>query len=283
MVSCFWLLASGFWLPPLSFVLLSASGCLCYLHPLESMKPEFVEPCRTVPKCSRDHVHIIFVHGMDPFDCANLAGVRDYVQQLGFHKTYYGQLYHSHHFESELRRIHEEDPDARFVLIGFSFGANMARDLAQSAKKNGITIDLLVYLGGNTLKNVPRDRPENVGRVINILANGRIWNGDTLEQAENIQVPDVWHFGSPTHPYTLEVLARELAMVASAVPFVEPIQPPVRPREESAPTPRPVTEQKPAPRDEWDFLKPVSRLGGSVTSTAAQPSASPTRSAALGP
>jgi hypothetical protein len=239
--------------------LVSGSGCLCYLHPIPAPDRDVIEPCRGSPKCARDHVYIFFVHGMDPLDMANLTGLRDHVQDLGFHKTYYGQLYHGPLFDREIRRIHEEDPEARFVLVGFSFGANVVRTLAQSVRGDGIPIDLLVYLGGNTLKNVPYDQPDNVIHLVNILASGFIWNGDNMEAAENISEPDVWHFGSPTHQGTRETLARELAEVVSHVPVEEPADVPAT-SPEAAPTPRPVTPAPAGPRDEWDFLKPVSRL-----------------------
>jgi hypothetical protein len=201
---------------------------------------------------------VFFVHGMDPFDFANLEGVCEYVQALGFIKTHYGQLYHTWHFEKELRRIHQEDPEARFALVGFSFGANMVRDLANAVKDDGIHIDLLVYLGGNTLEDTPPNRPEHVARIVNILAHGWIWHGASLEHAENLQYTDVWHFGSPTHPVTLEVLARELALVAQRVSVVEEVIP-VPPHK--APKPHPLKAPAPPPQaaakpHEWDFLKP---------------------------
>jgi hypothetical protein len=252
---CSRLLARGL----LAGVLLGGSGgCLCYLHPLEPLPMEMAEPCQTTPKCARDHVYVFLIHGMDPLDYANLTGVRDYLQELGFQKTYYGQLYHTPHFDYEIHRIHQEDPQARFVLIGFSFGANMVRDLAQSMNKDGIPLDLLVYLGGNTLHNNEYDQPANTKRILNILATGAIWHGDTMERAENIQVTDRWHFGSPTHRATLEALARELAQVASAVPAAVPAE---KDAPETAPPPRPAKEMPAAARGEWDFLKPVSRIG----------------------
>src|SRR5262249_8365732 len=179
---------------------MNLSGCLCYLHPIPPAPLAYTQACHVAPKCARDHVYVFFVHGMDPFDYANMTGVRDYVQELGFHKTYYGQLYHTAHFEREIRRIHNEDPDAHFVLLGFRFGTNMVRSIAQAVKEDGIHIDLLVYCGANTLHNNDRDQPDNCGRILNILAWGFIWNGDTMSRAENIDVPDVWHFGSPSHP-----------------------------------------------------------------------------------
>jgi hypothetical protein len=255
---------------------LGFSGCLCYLHPIAPAPLAYTQACHVAPKCARDHVYVFFVHGMDPFDYANMTGVRDYVQELGFHKTFYGQLYHTPHFEREIRRIHHEDPDAHFVLLGFSFGTNMVRSIAQAVKEDGIHIDLLVYCGGNTLHDTERDQPSNAGRILNILAWGFIWNGDTMSQAENINVTDVWHFGSPSHPTTLEWLARELAVVSAAVPVVEPPDPgvPAGPAgsetPEMAPTPRPVTPAT-AERDEWDYLKPVSRLEPTVARPAATP------------
>ena len=235
---------------------------MCYFHPVAAPQPALAAPCTTLPPCSRDHVYIFLIHGLDPLNFANLSGVRDYIQGLGFHKTFYGQLYHAAYFKKEMHHIHETDPDAHFVLIGFSFGANMVRDMALEAKKAGIQIDLLVYLGGNTLDNTPHDRPDNVGMVVNVLATGWIWNGTTFNDAENINLPDVWHFGSPTHRVTLEVLARDLAQVAAGVPAppgpaAEPSMPSAS---EQEPTPRPVEAQPAARGGEWDFLKPMPTL-----------------------
>jgi hypothetical protein len=234
--------------------LLGGSGCLCYLHPVEALPMDVVEPCQSTPKCARDHVYIFLVHGMDPLDYANITGLRDYIHDLGFQKTYYGQLYHTPHFDTVIHQIAQEDPEARFVLIGFSFGANMVRDLANSMNKDGISVDLLVYLGGNTLHNNEYDQPPNAKRILNILATGCIWHGDTMDRAENTQIKGRWHFGSPTHPVTLEKLAHELAVVAASVPVAAPG--PVGP--EVAPQPPPL--QASGQRGEWDFLKPVSRI-----------------------
>jgi hypothetical protein len=129
--------------------------------------------------------------------------------------------------------------------------------MAQSVKADGIPIALMVYLGGDMLSNKPENRQENVGHLVNILASGFIWNGDTFDNAENLQVPDVWHFGSPTHPQTLEILSRELAQVALTVPMIELA--PMPRKEEAEPTPRSLRPAK-GPRDKWDFLKPVKHL-----------------------
>jgi hypothetical protein len=258
-----WLVAAG---------LLSGPGCMCYLHPLDSPSAVLAEPCSGVPKGARDHVYVFLVHGMDPLDYANLTGLRDFIQDLGFRNTYLGQLYHPPYLYRQILRVHQEDPDARFVLIGFSFGANMVRYLAQDMKAHDIPVDLLVYLGGNTLHNNDYDQPENVKRILNILASGAIWHGDTMDRAENIQVTDVWHFGSPTHPRTVELLSRELAVVAASVPVEVPADP--EPEPETGPTPRPVTAQAPAHGEEWDFLKPVGHLS-LLPGAAAAPAANP--------
>jgi hypothetical protein len=262
----------------LGAALLTGPGCLGFLHPIDPSQPEFTQACKDLPRCCKEHVYIFQVHGLDPFDYANLQGLNQHLHELGFRKTYHGQLYHTSYFDKELHRIHQQDPDARFVLIGFSFGANMVRSIAQSARADGIPIELLVYLGGNTLKDIPHDRPENCAKIVNILAQGWIWNGARLEGAENVNLPDVYHFGSPTHRYTLQMLTRELAVVAAAVPVVQPpaTMPPAAPVDE--PTPRPVAVETPAPRDEWDFLKPATSLRPpSSPAPAAEPAPAPPR------
>ncbi len=235
-------------------------GCLSFCHPIQPPATELVQPCQALPDCCRGQVYIFLINGLDPLDLTNLTGVRDHLQALGFRKTYYGQLYHTAYFEKEIRRIHQEEPEARFVLLGFSLGANMVRNIAHHVKSEGIDIDLLIYCGGNTLENIPEDRPENAHRIVNILASGCIWNGAWLDGAENVHAVDVFHFGTPSHPRTLEILDRELAVVATAVPIIHEAETAPSPTLEEAPTPRPVKAQASARRDEWDFLKPDTAL-----------------------
>ena len=233
----------------------TGSGCLSFVHSLDVPPREQLLPATMIPAPARNHVHIFLIHGMDPLDLANLAGLTEYIQQLGYIKTHYGQLYHLWEFKKEMRRLHQAEPEARFVLIGFSFGANMVRELANAIKDDGIVIDLLIYLGGNTLENTPPNQPDNVLHIVNILAAGCIWNGATMDRADNIHYTNVWHFGSPTHPQTRELLSRELAMVAGRVPYIEKAPPPGL---EEAPRPRPYRANKVAPpaiAPEWDFLR----------------------------
>lgn len=244
-------------------------GCLGHLNPVKECDPHLAACCQELPPCCRGRVHVFFVQGLDPLGVSNLTGVHDYVRQLGFAKTYYGQIYHAGHFEKEIRRLHREDPEARFVLVGFSAGANKVRTIAQNVKDDGVRIDLLVYLGGNTLQNVPHDRPENAVKVVNVLARGGVWNGTAFDDAENVRVPDVHHFGSPSHPYTLQTLARELALLAATVPVVEPSAPP---GDVTAPAPGPVADRLPAG---WDFLKPATRLGPTRPDAEERPATAP--------
>lgn len=182
------------------------------------MQPELLTLCQAAPDGARCHVYIFFIRGIEPVDCTNLEGVREYVHSLGFYNTYYGTWLKTASFTAQVREIHKGDPNAHFVLIGFSAGANMVRNMAQAVKRDGICIDLLVYLGGNTLYNVPHDQPENATHIVNVLARGFIWNGAQMDHAENVQLDGVWHFGSPSHPKTLEILTRQLAEVAGKVP-----------------------------------------------------------------
>ena len=147
---------------PALLLLLAQTGCLSFCHPIEPPSPEVFTACKELPQPCRNHVYVFFIHGMDPLDFCDLSGVRDYVQSLGFIKTYYGQLYHTWYFTDEIRKVHQRDPEARFALVGFSFGANMVRNVANAVRADGVNVDLIVYLGGNTLTNSEEDRPPNV-------------------------------------------------------------------------------------------------------------------------
>jgi hypothetical protein len=225
--------------------LAGASGCLGFLNPIDPPVPEIKEPCCHLPKYCRDHVYVFFVNGIDPVNYGNLTGIRDYVQELGLHKTYYGQLYHVGYFADEIRKIHHEEPDAHFVLVGFGRGAKKIHSLAATVKAEGIPIDLMVYLDGELPKGVGLEN----GPVIGHVQDGQFLSGPGLEQ-------DLWLFGNPTCRHTLELLGQELARIAATIPAVEPAELPMPRILNEEPLPHPVPEQESGQRDEWDFLKP---------------------------
>src|SRR5690242_4316997 len=92
----------------------AAAGCMSFCHPVSPPPAYETEACHAVPPCCRSHVHILLVNGLDPFQCANLGGVRHYIEALGFTKVYSGELYHVLWFKHKIRCIRREDPQARF-------------------------------------------------------------------------------------------------------------------------------------------------------------------------
>jgi pimeloyl-ACP methyl ester carboxylesterase len=260
----------------LAFAMSMQAGCLQYLHPVDPLPVEEVRDNFQVPTACKNGVYVFLLHGIDPFDLANLEGLRDYVQSLGYIKTYYGQPFHAFYCATEIVAIRKRDPNARFVVIGFSYGAGLVRDLACSVGKLGIGIDLLVYLDGVPLDARPLGRPANARKVVNILAFARR-DQYKIVGAENLRYDDAWHYGTVTHPKTLRMLVRELAEVALRVPVITDAPPPVpgvpapqvlpAPKELSAPQVLPAPKELPAPkqlpppkpnakRGGWDFLEP---------------------------
>ena len=160
--------------------------------------------------------------------------------------------------------------------------------MAWELGEDGIRIDTLIYLGGDTLKNVPENQPDNVSRIINIRSRGCLWfgclwDGEDLDRAENVYLEDVGHSQLPTHCQTLTILREEVLALAATVPVPPekaipkmPLFPQDPPPLEEAPTPRPVNPLKTAARDEWDFLKPVTRLGSNAPAAATEKSSGPT-------
>src|SRR5262245_54045673 len=141
----------------LGFGSLTGGGCLSCLNPVGHPPPEALGPCEALPQPCRSGVYVFLIDGLDPFHCGNLPGVRDYLIELGFIKTYHGYAYHKSYFLKELLRTHAECPDARFVVVGFDYGAAAARNLACEAARSGAPVDLLVYLGGCSLEELPAE------------------------------------------------------------------------------------------------------------------------------
>jgi hypothetical protein len=199
-----------------------ASMGLGFLHPLPPCDPDLRARCLAVPDTNRDRVHVFFVNGVDPLCLGNLNSLCAHLQQLGFRNSHFGQLWSTPLCVSKLRRLKREDPGARVVLLGYSAGANAVRWVANRLNKEGVPVDLLVYLGGDLIDDSDRSRPENVGGVLNITGHGLIlyghdlvWKGSDIEKAKNVRL-DARHICLPSQRETIDTLARALATLADA-------------------------------------------------------------------
>lgn len=236
--------------------LAGASGCVGCLHPVAAIPDDLIARGAVFPQACRNHIYIFLIDGPDPFDMANLGGVREALLAQGYIKTYCGQYWHSGYFKDEILRLKREDESAHFVVLGFGLGASAARDLTEAVRPAGATVDLLAYCGGVALSNDPTSWPANASHVINILGQGIDGAGTSLDGADNFTYADAGHFDSPTHYYTMQVLSRELTEVASRVKVID-MHPSAAPMPEIGPSPRTAETREALPRDEWDFLKPT--------------------------
>jgi len=229
----------------LAGLLAGVGGCCSCLNPVDPPAEPVVQSCHELPKYCRDHVYVFFLNGFDPVNYGNLTGIREYVDTLGFHKTYYGQIYHVGYFADEIKQIHKEEPDAHFVLVGFGCGARKIRCLADQANAEGISIDLMVYLDGKL--------PDGMG-----LENGPVFGTIRVGNSGSPSAgPNLWLIGNPTNHQSVEMLGQQLVHIAASIPAVEPAQPEQLPPPMDEPTPRPVKRQVPSQNGEWDFLRPV--------------------------
>jgi hypothetical protein len=234
----------------------AGAGCCCPLYSVHPVPDDLAETCACIAPCGRKHVYTFCVQSADPLDCANLEGVKEYVQSLGFPMTWFGHYWHIGHFCKVIVRLHQEDPDAHFVVVGFVNGADPGCKLVDKVGAYGICVDLLVRLDSNLLGE-ESCRPANAHKVITVVASDSKNKRSPQDEAEEMYVASTGPFGPATHSGTLELLARELARLAGSVPAVDDV--PTLPFPRNEPTPRPVTTVKAKHEPgEWDFLEPVS-------------------------
>jgi hypothetical protein len=229
-------------------LLLALSGCMGFLHPVQPAG-EYSMSLYEFSACTKEHVHIFLLNGLDPCSLGNMTGVRDYCHQLGFRNTYYGQFFHSWSFARKMKQIQAEDPQARFVVFGFSAGAITSRSMVNDLQNSGITIDLLMYVGGATLQNEPRNRPANALKVVHIRGGEVFFRGAAIDGAENVKLTDIWHYGSPAHPETIRILTRELNEVVARAPAMQ------RALNHEAEGLVHTAHHQAGPPPEWSFLK----------------------------
>jgi hypothetical protein len=211
LVGCSSLKLSGPETPP---ALSMDPGDLSSVHPLEKPRSAIEQLGNAVPQEIKDHTYLFFINGLDPYYLANFRGQCQYVKTLGYNNAYCGQMSHTELFHEKIKQVRRDDLRAQIVVIGYSTGANCVRTLANQLKDDGVRIDLLVYLGGDMIKDADRSRPDNVGRILNICGHGMILLGydlfvcgDEIKGASNHRL-DARHFLLPTRAEAAELLVR---------------------------------------------------------------------------
>lgn len=173
------------------------------------------EASQALPDEPKSHVYIYFIQGIDPLDWANLCSVKSYCQDLGYKKVKLVTYHQGDEVVEAVRDAKGHDPKARILLFGYSAGASSAcRVIDKLHEFHAIDVDAVIYTSGILLQDSEYCRPDYVGRIIHILDNDWLIPGTTLTGAENYRLDDVWHFGSPTHPQTKQLLKRELDRLA---------------------------------------------------------------------
>jgi hypothetical protein len=198
----------------------SALGLGSLIHPLQLEKLNLHEQAQAIPQEKKDRVHFFLINGLDPLYSGNLNGVAAYFRSIGFPNATCYQFPATWKVRRQIETIRRSDPEARIVLLGYSVGANFVRSLANNVQREGIHIDCLIYLGGDTVFNSPSSRPPNVGQIVNITGHGMIFlgrdiyfKGDDIDGAVNHRV-DVRHILLPGQGDTLNLIGEQLIALA---------------------------------------------------------------------
>ncbi len=226
------------------------AGCMHFVH----KPPDFDEfawrPADAVSDESKSCVFVFLIDPVDPLVTANTTGLRDFIQKLGFIKTFYGQSCHASFFLEKMRWIRARSESARFVVIGYRGGADAGRRMVQTAAEQGSPVDLAIYLEpGDTDASTEESSKVFVMCAEELEAPEASESGDA--KSHQVRKSDV-----PTHPQTLSLIERELTLLAMSVPphprlpATKVLLVPPMPSPRNTP---PKPGQLPA---EWQFLQP---------------------------
>ncbi len=235
---------------------LCLSGCVSVFEPMPEPPTETRELLQQLPPICRSKVYVIMVNGNDPLCLGGMVDLRDYIKKMGITNIYLGETCHEAWLDREIRILHRDIPDAHFVLIGFEYGADTVRRIAQAGIDAGATIDMLIYLEPKGLSFCyPPEEPKLL-RTITIQNEGWLHHKEVPEDSELIPIETHCIYEAPTHSATIDLVTSELVNLAMSVPYVHPELPkPVPLLDQVAPPPRPYVPEKAKTKDEWDFLK----------------------------
>jgi hypothetical protein len=259
--------------------LVGGPGCMGLYPKRIPIDPACEAQCCDLPCACRGKVYIFLMSGLDPLDLDHVRDCRETLIRAGFTKVYNGQCYHDSYFAKEMHRIALAEPDAKFVVVGFSLGADEAVSLAESVGHYNIPVTLLASVDPYRLSTAPTKQPANVQQVMRVHGEPLVL-GNRSTPGLDVAILETFPSSVTDHPLTMEALMHSLIEIAGSVP--KPAAPPTRQLAQDGPTPRPVSRAD-RPRDGWDFLKPVADLRKPSSVDAAPVALAPGERTALRP
>lgn len=190
---------------------LAGSGCVSCGNKGYALAHDAGPDCE-LPESQRNRVYVFAVGGLNPAGMMALDSLRLKLNELGYAKVASGQTLHTLWMAGEMRRIHAEEPDAVFVVIGTESGTDSAARLAEKAIAEGLPVTALVLLDAEGKTPAP-----NLG--VRTLTVGNGYGNATTTGFESVVVPDVGRYGLLTDPRTVQAVGRVLNEIAASVPI----------------------------------------------------------------
>ncbi len=234
---------------------IGAVGCLhtCRTTPNECLRP--VEEVAVIAP-ARAKVYTFLMNGADVFDVGHLHELECSIISAGFPKVYYAQRFDQEWYYKELHRLHRDDPDNRFVMVGSGTAAGELQKLVCRVTADGIPLDAVVLLDpAGSVGEWPADAPFST-----TVLKSRLWpESPRLASLHSLTIPEVGHARLPNHPATVREVVGILTASALRVPDRRKPIDCVPLTDEPKPIPRPdqPKEIPPYPAS-WGGLCPVS-------------------------
>jgi hypothetical protein len=233
--------------------MLTGTGCVrCRYEALAQSQRPVEETTVSAPQ--RGKVYLVLVNGAD---LAEHGGIQELQQKVicgGFPKVYHAQRFDRAYFRKELHRLHREDCENRFILMGYGTAADQLLELACCVNQEGIPIDCVGFIDPAGLN------AELIYRAPfrTIVFRSHHWRlSPRLVANELFTVNNVGHYQVMRHPLTADAVLELMTESATRVPSqIRPVQC-LPMRDEIRPVPRPDEPKKiEVPAEGYEFLCP---------------------------
>ena len=186
-------------------IVLANTGCVACCHKSHQRAWEHGADC-DLPTACRGQVYVFLIHGLTPTTDCGLEALRLKLAENGFPKVGVAELGSNCCVASEVKKIRQCEPDARFVLVGYDLGGPAAVRLARDLTMQGARVEGAVLLD-------PTRCVERCGGRTLLITSGT--TPSTAPHTDRIVVPDATHFKLPAHPATVAAVTEFLKEVAA--------------------------------------------------------------------
>lgn len=193
------------------FIIATLTGCQSCQHNACNLALAPYEESHAT-SAQRNRLHVFLFNGREPSSLGGMLELREKLNNAGYAKVHYGELYHSASLENEIIRLAQDDENNRFLIVSYAFSKDVSSRIANRCIENGIRVRGVIEIAPMTINNKSDATHCELTKITSTL------HQEIAPASTNVFIiPNSSSWNLPSHPETGKIVINECSRISKEI------------------------------------------------------------------